>query len=272
MEETAFAKLNLALHVRSREPDGYHRIETIFAFAEHGDLLRLAPSDTLQLKVDGPFAGDVPMSDDNLVLKAARALQDRFGVGEGAALSLTKQLPVAAGIGGGSADAGAALRLLARFWGLATTEADLLAIARELGADVPACVLSRPLRGEGRGDDLVLLTDWRLGGTPLLLVNPGVALATPPVFRAWDGVDRGPLGDTIDGRNDLEEPALRLVPEIAQVLETLRKAAGITLARMSGSGATCFGLFEDVGSRDAARSAIAHLHPDWWLLASRLRD
>jgi 4-diphosphocytidyl-2-C-methyl-D-erythritol kinase len=268
MQETAFAKLNLALHVRAREADGYHRIETIFAFAEDGDRLSVQPSDALTLSVTGPFASQVPTGADNLALRAALALRDRCGATGGAALALDKILPVAAGIGGGSADAAAALRLLARFWNLAASETELLPIAGSLGADVPACLLSRPMRGEGRGDRLTPLA--APGGAPLLLVNPGIPLATPDVFRAWDGVDRGPLVDALTGRNDLEAPALRLVPEIAQVLAALRESA--TLARMSGSGATCFALYPDEASRDAAAMRIADAHPRWWLLATRLRD
>lgn len=254
MQEVAYAKINLALHVRAREPGGYHRIETIFAFAEDGDVLTAQPSERLSLQITGRFAADLAGEPDNLVLKAARALAAT------AALTLDKRLPVAAGIGGGSADAAAVLRLLG---GPAAQE-----IAGALGADVPACLLSRTARGEGRGDEIEPIHIEGLGGAPVLLINPGIALSTASVFAAWDGVDRGPLRDWETGRNDLEPPASRLVPQIGDVLAAL---AGARIARMSGSGATCFGLFEEQAERDAAAAAIAAAHPAWWLLKTRLR-
>lgn len=268
MHETAYAKLNLALHVRAREANGYHRIETIFAFAEHGDELSVAGADGLSLAVTGPFADALATEGDNLVLRAARTLADRCGVNTGAALILDKRLPVASGIGGGSADAAAALRLLRRFWRLDIADADLHAIAAGLGADVPACLASRTMRGAGRGDDLTPIDLPGLAGTPVLLVNPRIPLATAPVFRAWDGVDRGPLVDWESGRNDLEAPARMLVPEIGAVLAAL---SGARVARMSGSGATCFGLYESESARDAAFHDIKAENPGWWLSASRLR-
>lgn len=268
MEEVAFAKLNLALHVRAREPDGYHRIETIFAFAEDGDRLSVTESEDLDLQVTGPFAAQLAEESDNLVLRAARALRDRFGILEGAVLTLDKRLPVASGLGGGSADAAAALRLLVRWWRIETGQDALFEISRGLGADVAACLESNMARGEGRGDNLHPLEPSPVSGAPLLLVNPGVPLSTAAVFRSWDGVDRGPLGDFAKGRNDLEAPAIAIVPEIFHVLRALRTA---TFARMSGSGATCFGLFENDAERDAAAAAIRAAHPGWWQLATRLR-
>jgi 4-diphosphocytidyl-2-C-methyl-D-erythritol kinase len=268
MEQVAYAKINLALHVRERLPDGYHRIETIFAFAEHGDVLRDYPAQDLVLELEGPFAAQLS-ADDNLVLKAARLLRQHTGATAGARLVLDKRLPVASGLGGGSADAAAAIHLLSRRWGagLAMSWAELGA---ELGADVPACLLSRTCRGEGRGDTLGFASDVGVTGTPLLLVNPRVALSTASVFRAWDGVDRGPLGEWRDGRNDLEAAAVRLVPEIGEVLKVLR-AQRAELSRMSGSGATCFALFSSDAQRDAAAAAIAAARPGWWQLSSRIR-
>ena len=268
MDEVGYAKLNLALHVRAREPDGYHRIETVFAFCEDGDRLAARPAERLELEPIGPFAAGLPAGGDDLVLRAARALGERFGVSAGAALTLDKRLPLASGLGGGSADAGAALRLLKRFWRLPAGGAELLDIAAGLGADVPACLLSCPSRGKGRGDILELLDAPDLTGTPVLLVNPGVPLSTAGVFRAWDGVDRGPLADWEDGRNDLEAAATALVPEIAQVLRAL---AGARFARMSGSGATCFGLFGTEAERDEISRRIRASNPHWWQLATRLR-
>ena len=266
MEETAFAKVNLALHVRARAPDGYHRIETLFAFCEHGARLSVAEGEGRSLAVTGPFADALAGEADNLVLRAARA----FRGARGAALTLEKNLPVASGIGGGSADAAAALRLLNRWWGIGAPEAELVGIAASLGADVPACVLSRTMRGEGKGDRLSNAA-LDVAGTPILLVNPGVPVSTAAVFRTWDGVDRGPLLSLADSRNDLEPPALTLAPAIDAVLARLTAAEGASLVRMSGSGATCFALFADEASRDHAAAVIAAEHPDWWRLASRLR-
>lgn len=252
MREIAYAKINLALHVRAREADGYHRIETIFAFCEDGDVVSAEPAETLSLEVSGPFAVALAGEGDNLVLRAARA------VGANAALALEKRLPVAAGLGGGSADAAAVLRM---FGGS-------MADAAALGADVPACFLSRTARGEGRGDKIEPLDVPGLAGTPVLLVNPNIPLPTGPVFRGWDGVDRGPLGDWESGRNDLEAPARALVPEIGAVLAAL---AGARVARMSGSGATCFGLYDNEAARDAAAGRISAEWPGWWLSQTRLR-
>jgi 4-diphosphocytidyl-2-C-methyl-D-erythritol kinase len=269
MIETAYAKINLALHVRERMADSYHRIETLFAFAEDGDTLEAGPGDALSLAVRGPFAGALGAAGDNLVLRAARALREHFGVDRGAALTLDKRLPIASGIGGGSADGAAALRLLVRWWRLDAPEAVLVEIARGLGADVPSCLASRTARGEGRGDRLSAAAP--LSKTPVLLVNPGIAVATAQIFARWDGVDRGPLGEAAEGRNDLEAPAIALAPAIADVLAALAAEPGVLLARMSGSGATCFGLFESAGARDAAGRRIGRAHPGWWRLASRLR-
>jgi len=278
MRETAFAKVNLALHVRAREPDGYHRLETIFAFAEDGDLLEVSePSrpGALELEISGPFGEALrtealsPAGErGNLVTLAARALQDHYDVKQGARLHLDKRLPIASGIGGGSADAAAALRLLTQWWRLPDDRAVLHRIARGLGADVPACLVSRTMRGEGRGDDLHEVEGASITGTPILLVNPLVQVPTGPVFAAWDRVDRGPLGPELLGRNDLEAPARAVAPVIGEVLEAL---AGASFARMSGSGATCFGLYTNTVDRDAATARIRALQPGWWTLVSRLK-
>jgi len=274
MEETAYAKINLALHVRERTPDGYHRIETLFAFAADGDRLSVESSDTLTLTVTGPFANQLGPSSGNLVIRAAEALRNRFDVTAGASLHLDKSLPVASGIGGGSADAAAALRLLARWWELPASEGDLLDIAAGLGADVPACVGSRSCRGEGRGDILVSQDGSGLAGMPLLLVNPGIKLSTAEVFAAWDGVDGGalpiasPLATALEGRNDLEQAACAIVPDVTDVLSSFD---GAVLSRMSGSGATCFALFGDLDERDTCARSIAAAQPGWWQLVTALR-
>ena len=262
--EPAPAKLNLALHVRGKLPDGRHSLETIFAFCTDGDVVAGEDATDLTLEVSGPFAGG--LSGDNLVLTAAHALREAAGVTRGAALHLTKLLPIASGIGGGSADAAAALRLLTRLWGIDPAHAT--AVAPALGADVPVCLLSMTSRGEGAGDRLILVDDPRIAGSPVLLVNPLEPLSTRAVFAFWDGQDRGPLGDWREGRNDLEPPARALIPAIGNVLDWLSAQHGTTAIRMSGSGATCFALFTDEPARDAATAAC----PDqWWHLASFLR-
>ncbi len=264
--EPAPAKLNLALHVRGRRPDGRHDIETIFAFCTDGDRLSGELADELSLTMSGPFGAEIGPVEDNLVMRAAVALRERAEVGEGAAITLVKNLPVASGIGGGSADAAAALRLLTALWRIDPAYAS--AVAPELGSDVPACLLSMSARGTGPGDRIELFDDPDIPGTPVLLVNPGERLSTRAVFDAWDGVDRGSLGDWRDGRNDLQAPATVMVPEIGDMLEWLGGQPGAWLSRMSGSGATCFALFESDAERDQAAEAVP---AGWWRLATFLR-
>lgn len=272
--ETAYAKLNLALHVRARRADGYHELESLFAFCADGDTLRgeTDPEGAIHLTVSGPFGAGLDSGEDNLVVRAALALQTAAGTGQGVRLHLDKILPVAAGLGGGSADAAATLRLLVRLWGIRPMDLDLFEIAASLGADVPACLASSTLFGRGVGDRLSAV-DLDLSEMPVLLVNPGVACPTGPVFRAWDGEDRGALTPDAwrGGRNDLAAPAITLVPEIGEVLDALSALGGMSLARMSGSGATCFALFGDEATRDAGAAAMAATHPRWWVLPTRLR-
>jgi 4-diphosphocytidyl-2-C-methyl-D-erythritol kinase len=265
LKEPAPAKLNLALHVRGKLPDGRHRLETVFAFCTDGDQVAAAPADELTLEASGPFASDLGSLEDNLVLRAARVLQHRAGVSAGAALVLTKAIPVASGVGGGSADAAAALRLLTRMWGIDPSHAT--EVAPGLGADVPACLLSMTARGDGAGDQLELV-DAGVSGKPVLLLNPRVELSTADVFAGWNGEDKGPLGDWRAGRNDLETPAVEQVPLIGAVLAWLSVQPGVEITRMSGSGATCFALFDSEQARDQAEVAVPR---EWWRLASFLR-
>jgi 4-diphosphocytidyl-2-C-methyl-D-erythritol kinase len=264
--ETAYAKVNLALHVRERMADGYHRIETVFAFCADGDQISAQEADGLSVGLSGPFAAGLD-SADNLVAKAADDLKQASGTASGAAIRLDKQLPVASGLGGGSADAAAALRLLNRLWGLDWPTERLEGIGRELGADVPACIRSETMRGEGKGDELHAV-DLGLSGTPVLLVNPRVELSTSEVFERWDGSDRGPLTDWRNGRNDLEQAASALAPQISSILAWLSAQPGADCVRMSGSGATCFALFETEAQRDRAAIAVPR---EWWRLATSLR-
>jgi len=268
--ETAYAKLNLALHVRARRPDGYHELETLFAFLDDGDRLSATPAEDFSLTITGPFATGLSAGEDNLVLRAVRALAAAWPGHQPLAFTLHKRLPIAAGIGGGSADAAAALRLAARLWGLPEVAPSRVAAA--IGADVPACLASHMCFGRGLGEVLSPIAREGIAGLPVLLVNPLVVCPTGPVFKAWDGVDRGPLDPAQwrAGRNDLERPARALVPEIATVLGVLR-ATDADLVRMSGSGATCFALFAADVARDAAAARIAAAHPAWWIMAGALR-
>lgn len=263
--EPAPAKINLALHVRGRLPDGRHALETIFAFCCDGDRVEAEAGDGLSLEIVGPFARDLAAEEDNLVLRAARALAEVATVRPNASMRLTKNLPVSSGIGGGSADAAAALRLLTQLWGLDPAYAE--GVAPKLGSDVPACLLSMTARGEGAGDRL-LLHDAGVADVAVLLVNPNKPLSTRQVFAGWDRIDRGPLLEWRGGRNDLTAAARALVPEIADVVDWLSVREGCDVARMSGSGATCFAMFNDEAARDAAAGQVpAH----WWCLASTLR-
>jgi 4-diphosphocytidyl-2-C-methyl-D-erythritol kinase len=264
--EIAPAKLNLALHVRGKLPDGRHRIETVFAFCIDGDGLSAEHADELSLEVTGPFAADLDSGDDNLVVRAARALAEAAGIDRGASIWLDKRLPVASGIGGGSADAAAALRLLTSLWRVDPKRAE--AIAPSLGSDVPACLLGMTARGEGAGDQLKPIDISEVSGVPVLLINPRVALSTADVFAGWDGIDYGPLDDWREGRNDLTVPAIALVPQIATVLAWLGTRPGANFIRMSGSGATCLALFDTEEWRDLAADSVPR---EWWRLATSLR-
>lgn len=271
ISEIARAKLNLALHVRARRPDGYHEIETLFAFVEDGDVVGVESADADSFALTGRFASALSGEGDNLVTRAATRFREAFG-GGAHAITLDKRLPVASGIGGGSADAAATLRALAKLHGVPLESPELFAIADGLGSDVPACLLGKTALGRGRGEQLEPIAG--LPGTPVLLMNPGVAVSTAAVFRAWDGQDRGPVGqgDLLQvaraGRNDLEAPARALAPVIDEVLDVLSAQDGVLLARMSGSGATCFALFESEAAR--TRAAAAVIRPGWWLLETQL--
>jgi 4-diphosphocytidyl-2-C-methyl-D-erythritol kinase len=268
LKETAYAKINLALHVRRRRDDGYHELETLFAFVDAGDELVARAVGADSLTVTGEFAGGLDNPFDNIVAKTLSALPHTGGL----AITLEKNLPVAAGLGGGSADAGAVFRMVRDSHGLPDDWRDR---AAKLGADVPACVDSTTHVGRGTGTEREEVVD-DLAGTPVLLVNPRVPLSTGPVFNAWDGKDRGPLPTgsareiALAGRNDLRMPAISLCPVIADLLSAL-EATGPWKAEMSGSGATCFALYDSELARDAAAASLRETSPDWWQLAGKLR-
>jgi len=279
LAETGWAKINLALHVRARRPDGYHEIETLFAFVDHGDGITARVAEADSLKIDGEFAEGLSAGADNLVLRAVTLLRERYGADRvpRLAVTLTKRLPVAAGIGGGSADAAAMARLVRTHFLPELGDGILARVMAPLGADVAACVASRTCLGTGVGEDLSPVTGLSLDGTPVLLVNPRQPVMTGPVFAAWDGIDRGALyGDPagraklLAARNDLQRPAIAQCPAIVDVLTEL---GGLEpwLARMSGSGATCFALFDALAERDTASVKLAQSHPHWWQMAGVLR-
>jgi 4-diphosphocytidyl-2-C-methyl-D-erythritol kinase len=282
MVVTAFApaKVNLYLHVTGRRADGYHLLDSLVAFVDIGDRLRAEPAKSLSLAVDGPESADLAaIGDDNLVLRAARLLADRAGITAGAAMHLDKHLPVAAGIGGGSSDAAAALLALKRLWRISLEDEPLRALGARLGADVPACLYGRAVWVGGIGERLEPAGPLPEAG--ILLVNPRTALPTAAVFDAR----RGPFGHVVrfapmpseasalahalmPCRNDLTEAAIGLVPEIAAVLARLGSLSGSLLARMSGAGATCFALFADRAAAEEAREIVAAAEPRWWCAAA----
>ena len=279
--EKAPAKVNLTLRVIGRRADGYHEIESLVAFADVGDALTFSPGGALALRVAGPTAAAAGQIADNLVLKAARALAERVKCLKLGGFALSKRLPVAAGLGGGSADAAAALRLLARANGLAPDDPRLMQAARATGADVPVCLDPRPRFMRGIGD--VLSDPLDLPRLFAVLLNPGVAVATKDVFTALalpTAVRTAPaaictgtaalLDEIVRGRNDLEGAAIELEPAIADALAVLRKLPGCRLARMSGSGATCFGLFDSMGAARGAARRLRIGYPDWWVRATAL--
>lgn len=276
--ETAPAKVNLTLRIIGRRPDGYHEIDSVVAFAGVGDVLKFTLGGAATLAVSGPTAGAVEKSAENLVLKASLALAERIENLKLGHFELSKRLPVAAGLGGGSADAAAALRVLARVNHIALDDARLLEAALAIGADVPVCLDPRPRRMRGIGEMLSAPLD--LPPMPAVLVNPGVALATKHVFAALgasiargaqaEATAVGLLDEIARGRNDLEAAAVGLAPVIADVLGLLRAQPGCRVARMSGSGATCFALFDSKAAMSAAGRKLRTGYPAWWVRATAL--
>jgi 4-diphosphocytidyl-2-C-methyl-D-erythritol kinase len=285
LDEDAPAKVNLTLRVLGRRADGYHEIESLVAFAGIGDRLSFAPGGALALNVRGPSAAQAGETADNLVLKAARALADRLPTVGAGTFDLEKRLPVAAGLGGGSADAAAALRLLARTNNLAADDPLLYAAARATGADVPVCLDPRTRLMRGIGE--ILSNPFKLPPLQGVLVNPGVALATTSVFARW----KPPAAPVVPAdltvltamskrdqlvrfllsqKNDLEAPAIALAPAIADVLLALQSQPQCELARMSGSGTTCFAIFASAAYAIRAAEAVHAARPEWWVRATAL--
>lgn len=285
------AKINLTLHITGQRDDGYHKLDSLVTFASVGDELWMTEAGIDSLTVEGPEAEGVPADMNNLAMKAAQF----GGAGRHAAMTLTKHLPAASGIGGGSADAAAAWRGMLALGPEGETQADTQFAMPEimletqmrgllaLGADVPMCVISRPLRARGIGEKVTL---HDLPQIPCVLVNPRVPVSTPPVFKALKIKNNPPMSDDLptfetprdliawlqDKRNDLQAPAISVAPVIRDVLDRLAECDGVGLARMSGSGATCFGLFEDIEDAKSAAHSLRNSNPNWWVAGCVLGD
>ena len=277
------AKINLYLRVLSRRNDGYHLIDSVFAFAEVADILTVTPAEEIRLDIDGPMAASLGESPDNLVLRAAHALAGREAVPEGASVSLTKCLPIAAGIGGGSADGAAALRLLSKFWQLDVDQTVFARIALSLGADVPACLVGETLRATGIGEELETVP--ALPPMEIVLVNNGPPVETAAVFGALGGTfsEPAPAPPRFDDAasaarwygalgNDLLDAACQIEASISDVLAELENEDNCLLAQLSGSGPTCFAIFKTREAASSAASRLSQAHPDWWVRATRFRD
>ena len=277
LAELAPAKINLALHVTGRRDDGYHLLESLVVFAELGDRIAVSTCETDSFAVDGRFVSDVPLDGGNLVLRARDALRAAFpGHARPVSIALEKNLPVASGIGGGSSDAAATLRALARLWRIPIGEAELARLALPLGADLPMCLAGWPLVARGIGEHLEPVEDFPV--LPMVLVNPGIAISTPEVFRALTRRDNPPLAALTHAcdmfewlaatRNDLEPAAMSIVPAVGEALDALRQT-GAAFARMSGSGATCFGIFDSQAAAQRAADAIGSRQPGWFTAATK---
>lgn len=283
LQAVAPAKINLSLHVHDKRADGYHALESLVAFTQFGDVLSFAPADTLSLSVEGEFADASGDPDHNLVMKAARALQQVSGTASGAHITLQKNIPVGAGLGGGSSDAAVTLRMLRALWGIAVADAALMEIAATLGADVPMCLIAKPLVARGRGEEIAVLP-YALPPLHIVLVYPHYALATADVFRgyeppvhmpqiAWQALGTGSVLPSLAlAKNSLQRQAISqcaLVGEILLVLETAAQQP--ELVRMSGSGSCCFALFDDSTRAERLAADIKKRYPQWWVALSSLQ-
>jgi len=282
-DQKAWAKLNLYLHVVGRRPDGYHLIDSLFVFLDVGDVVSFGESDEIELVIDGPYSQELGDTKGNLVIAAACKLAKETGTERGAQIRLTKNLPVASGIGGGSADAAATLRGLREHWGLNITDEELMQIGLGLGADIPSCIGSRPAAVSGIGE--VVEPIRGLPSWAVVLVNPKETLRTARVFAELKDQDApfseaDPLKSTpitferfckeiAERKNDLQGPAVAVSPMIGNILEVIKSLPDCRLARMSGSGATCFGLFEGIETARVAADELRSRYPDWWISATQ---
>ncbi|HYD17679.1 MAG TPA: 4-(cytidine 5'-diphospho)-2-C-methyl-D-erythritol kinase [Patescibacteria group bacterium] len=275
------AKLNLFLHITGKRADGFHLLQSVMVFVDVGDRLEFAPHDTLFLDVDGPFAADMPPANDNLIYRAAQLLAQEYRTHMRGAVRLTKNLPVASGIAGGSSDSAAGLRGFARLWGLPDEHDRLMRLAQNLGADVPACFIGKPVWAEGIGEKMMRLPE--MPQMHFVLANPMVPTPTPEVFKRYRERFSPPIqfsgrrktmhewiADLKIYRNDLTEAAMQVTPAIRDVLQALEHTPNCRLARLSGSGATCFGMYDSAEAAMAAVNKLKQLQPGWWIAPANL--
>ena len=272
---TAHAKVNLALHVVGQRANGYHELQSLVCLTEFGDHIQLSPEIDFTFKVTGPYSLGIPLDDSNLVVQAAKFMAQKHSKSLDCKIVLEKNLPIASGIGGGSSDAAAVVKALSQYWSVPVPNVDEL---MALGADIPVCMASGLSLMEGAGEDVTQLSAAPNWG--VVLVNPNVGVSTPAVFDALNSKQNPSMQDVAancvdiawlgDQRNDLEPPAIAMVPEVATVIEAISAAPQCRVARMSGSGATCFGLFTDIKYADEAASHLQQAHPDWWVVSTVL--
>ena len=269
------AKINLYLHIVGRRADGYHELDSLVGFTAHGDVIQVRQHERLYLEINGPFGSSLPANDDNLIVRAARALAGETGCRGGAHITLKKNLPVSSGIGGGSADAAATLKALNLLWETGLADEDLAALGLNLGADIPVCILSKTARMNGMGEMVSKVEN--LPPLGVILINPGIPISTRRVFKMHQGkfsptVELQTIEDTevfyeflARQKNDLQDLAIRIVPAIKEALDILSEETGCRLVRLSGSGATCFGLFDNESLAKASGRSISCKYPNWWV-------
>ena len=272
---TAHAKVNLTLHVVGQRANGYHELQSLVCLTEFGDQIHLSPAADFSFQVIGPNASGIPVDESNLVVQAAKFMAQKHSKSLDCHIILEKNLPMASGIGGGSSDAAAVMRALSQYFSVPLPNVDEL---MTLGADIPVCMTTGLTLMEGAGEDVTQLSAAPNWG--VVLVNPNVGVSTPAVFNALNSKRNLPMQDVAencvdiawlgDQRNDLEPPAMAMVPEVGAVVEAISAAPHCQMARMSGSGATCFGVFADIKHANAAAERLQRAHPDWWVVSTKI--
>ena len=272
---TAHAKVNLTLHVVGHRTNGYHELQSLVCLTEFGDQIHLYPAADFSFQVIGPFAAGIPVDESNLVVQAAKFMAQQHSKSLDCQIILEKNLPMASGIGGGSSDAAAVMKALSQYWSVSLPKVDEM---MALGADIPVCMASGLTLMEGTGEDVTQLSAAPNWG--VVLVKPNVGVSTPAVFNALNAKQNPPMQDVAencvdiawlcDQRNDLEPPAMAMVPEVAAVVDAISEIPQCQVARMSGSGATCFGLFADIKQANAAAERLQQAHPNWWVVATKM--
>jgi 4-diphosphocytidyl-2-C-methyl-D-erythritol kinase len=272
---TAHAKVNLTLHVVGQRANGYHELQSLVCLTEFGDQIHLSPAADFSFQVIGPNASGIPVDESNLVVQAAKFMAQKHSKSLDCHIILEKNLPMASGIGGGSSDAAAVMRALSQYFSVPLPNVDEL---MTLGADIPVCMTTGLTLMEGAGEDVTQLSAAPNWG--VVLVNPNVGVSTPAVFNALNSKRNLPMQDVAencvdiawlgDQRNDLEPPAMAIVPEVGAVVDAISAAPHCQMARMSGSGATCFGVFADIKHANAAAERLQRAHPDWWVVSTKI--